>query len=57
MNNSSGNEEYKSNLSEKYLEIAKELIGETEPRKEQCLQELRELIKKNENIKYCRTGE
>lgn len=51
-----GEGDYKSNLSEKFLEIAKNELGENDTRRSQALAQLRELIKKNENIKNCVLG-
>lgn len=49
-------ENHESNLSEKFLEIAKNDLGENDTKRSQALAQLREWIKKNGNIKNCVLG-
>lgn len=49
-------ENYVCSLSPAMIEVASRELRETEARKSQSIEQLRELIKLNPQIKMCRTG-
>lgn len=49
-------QDYVCTLPEKYLEIAQKELGETEERRNEALDQIREWVMKHPHIKRCRLG-